>query len=172
MAKPKTLKPELLRQTPDDRERAQLVARQLGIPTSDDTEKLWAAIGRILCEPKRRGRRPKEFWDGTHAMLIDLLVAIEVANHPRGKATEAIGHLKKKEPFKSQGDLRRRHNRFKKKLQDQGIPLELLKGKNLKIVMASDMGNRLRVPAEEIARDVPDAIKIVAEKRSRELGKK
>jgi hypothetical protein len=174
---PKTFKPEILRQTSDDQERAQLLARQLGIPASDDAEKLWAAIGRTLWEfvpePKRRGAPPKKFWDGTHDMLIDWLVAIEVANHPKRKATEVISHLKKREPFKSQGDLRRRFYRLKKKMLVQGMPLELLKGKgNPKIVMASDMEGRLCVPAEEIARDVPDALKIVAEKRSRELSKK
>jgi hypothetical protein len=49
-------------------------------------------------------------------MVVDLLTFREVKKRPRGKASETITNLKRREPFRSAGDLRSRHKRFKKKL--------------------------------------------------------
>jgi hypothetical protein len=50
--------------------------------------------------------------------VLDHLVLREVTNRPRGKTiSDTIKRLKKKEPFKSAGDLLRRYNRLAARLR-------------------------------------------------------
>jgi hypothetical protein len=86
----------------------------------------------------KRGRPPKHSLVKMYDTLLDYLVLREVSRRPKGKISETIKHLKKREPFKSAGDLRSRYNRLAKELRAKGHAA--WPGDEWKVVLESPKG--------------------------------
>jgi hypothetical protein len=110
--------------------RLAVAAERSGVSIAAFAEQLlkWALLD--APQKKGRGRPSKQRFDRLYDNAIDLLLVTEVLRRPKGKITQTIKHLEKKEPFKGYKDLRSRYNKEAKRLRGVYGLKELPRSKN------------------------------------------